>query len=106
MSDEEVRDVDAHGPERAAEEGADLEGLAARWSSEIGRHVFVTLGERGIVAADAGEAARVPGVHVDPPIDIVGAGDTCLASIAMALGAGATPAEAARGMALLTMLAG
>jgi len=90
-----VRDVDAHGPERAAEEGADLEGLAARWSSEIGRHVFVTLGERGIVAADAGAAARVPGVHVDPPIDIVGAGDTCLASIAMALGAGATPAEAA-----------
>ena len=32
---------------------------------------------------------------VEPPIDIVGAGDSVLAGLAMALGAGAAPAEAA-----------
>ena len=38
---------------------------------------------------------HVPGVRAEPPIDVVGAGDSVLASIAMALGAGASPAEAA-----------
>ena len=75
--------------------GADLERLAGRWSRELGRHVFVTLGERGILAADGDRVTHVPGIRVEPPIDIVGAGDTCLASVAMALAAGATAAEAA-----------
>ena len=77
------------------EQGADLPALAARWSKELGRNVFVTLGERGILAASGDEVTHVPGIPVEPPIDIVGAGDTVLASLAMALGAGATPAEAA-----------
>jgi len=79
----------------AAEEGADLETLAARWANELGRDVFVTLGEDGVLAASAGEVTLAAGIPAEPPIDIVGAGDSVLAGIAMALGAGATPAEAA-----------
>jgi len=79
----------------AAVEGADVEALAARWSRELGREVFVTMGEEGVLAADGDCVARVPGIPLKPPIDSVGAGDSCLASIAMALAAGATPAEAA-----------
>lgn len=79
----------------AAEQGADLGALAARWSNELGHDVFVTLGEDGVVAAAGDDVTHVPGIPADPPIDSVGAGDSVLASIAMALGAGATPAEAA-----------
>ena len=79
----------------AAEQGADLRAMAARWSNELGHDVFVTLGEDGVVAAAGDDVTHVPGIPAEPPIDIVGAGDSVLASIAMALGAGATPAEAA-----------
>jgi rfaE bifunctional protein kinase chain/domain len=74
---------------------ADIQALALRWSDEIGRDVFVTLGERGILAASGGVVRHVPGIRVEPPIDIVGAGDTVLAHVAMALGAGASAVEAA-----------
>lgn len=77
------------------EQGADLTALAARWSGDLGRDVFLTLGENGVLAASAGDVAHVPGIRIEPPIDPVGAGDAVLAGIAMALGAGATAAEAA-----------
>jgi len=77
------------------EAGADLRALAARWSNERGRDVFVTLGEDGVLAAAGDHVTHVPGVPTEPPIDIVGAGDSVLAGVAMALGAGATAAEAA-----------
>jgi sugar/nucleoside kinase (ribokinase family) len=75
--------------------GADVQSLALRWSRELGQDVFVTLGEEGILAASGGGVVRVPGIRVEPPIDVVGAGDTVLAHIAMALAAGATAREAA-----------
>jgi bifunctional ADP-heptose synthase (sugar kinase/adenylyltransferase) len=78
-----------------AEKGADVAALAARWSQEIGRHVFVTLSAEGILAAAEGRVTRIPGIPAAPPIDVTGAGDAVLAHIAMALAAGATPAEAA-----------
>ena len=61
------------------------------------RPVFLTLGERGMVAAAPGEPVHhvagfpVPGVPVDP----VGAGDSCAAALASCLAAGASPVEAA-----------
>ena len=79
----------------AAAAGADLESLASRWSRELGQDVFVTLGAGGLLAAAGGKATHVPGIPVEPPIDVCGAGDAVLAGIAMALGAGATAAEAA-----------
>ena len=74
---------------------ADVQALALRWAGDLGRDVFVTLAEQGIVAASEGRAVHVPGVRVEPPLDVTGAGDAVLASIAMALGAGADAFEAA-----------
>jgi len=69
--------------------------LAGKWSAEIGRRVFVTLGPDGMVgAAPDGDVHRVAGVPVGGEIDIVGAGDTVLAHLALALAAGASVAEA------------
>jgi len=92
----------------ASEEGADLAVLAARLSRELGQDVFVTLAAQGILVAPAGEerarglapaapsgTMHVPGIPLEPPLDVTGAGDAVLAHIAMALAAGAAPAEAA-----------
>lgn len=79
----------------AAGQAADLKTLAARWSSELARDVFVTLGASGVLAASGDDVTHVPGIPAEVPIDLVGAGDSVLAGLAMALGAGATPAEAA-----------
>ena len=79
----------------AAEDDLDPEALAARWSGELGRRVFVTLGQKGLLVADGDRVTHVRGVPADPPIDEVGAGDAVLANVAMALAAGASAAEAA-----------
>jgi len=79
----------------APEEDLDPEALAARWSAELGRPVFVTLGEEGVLVASGEAVHRVRGVPVDPPIDETGAGDAVLTHVAMALACGASPAEAA-----------
>ena len=59
------------------------------------RPVFLTLGARGMLVADADTTARVPAICVSGPLDIVGAGDACSATISAALAAGARPVEAA-----------
>ena len=59
------------------------------------RPVFVTLGANGITGTADGESFYHPGVRVEGPIDIVGAGDSVLAGIGLALCAGASPEEAA-----------
>lgn len=57
--------------------------------------VFITLSERGILAATpAGGSQHVPTLPLRGPIDIVGAGDAVTANLACALAAGADPAEA------------
>jgi rfaE bifunctional protein kinase chain/domain len=73
------------------EVGTAAAGLAA----SNGRPVFVTLSERGILAAaPGGEINHVPSLPVRGPIDIVGAGDSVTANLATALAAGATLREA------------
>jgi rfaE bifunctional protein kinase chain/domain len=59
------------------------------------RPVFITLGEHGICGVDQGQFFHVPGFNHQGPIDIVGAGDSVLAGVGLALCAGATPWEAA-----------
>lgn len=59
------------------------------------RHVFVTLGERGMVGAEpGGRAVHVPALSVAGPIDIVGAGDAVTANLAAAMVAGSSFLEA------------
>lgn len=87
----------------AAQVGVDeLAGAALRMQAECagaggrGCPLFITMGERGCLVAAGGESRLVPAVPVPPPIDPVGAGDTFLSALALALAAGASPAEAAR----------
>lgn len=60
-----------------------------------GKPVFLTASEQGIMVFDGGLVERVPAVRVDGPIDPTGAGDSATAGAAMALGSGASLAEAA-----------
>lgn len=69
--------------------------LAQRLCDRSGQGVFVTCGAAGIAAAEAGDLHCIPGVRVDGPIDIVGAGDTVVATIAAVLASGGTTHEAA-----------
>ena len=60
------------------------------------RPAFCTLGEQGIlVATPDGAVDLVPGITVDGPVDIVGAGDAVTSAVVAALLAGAAPVEAA-----------
>ena len=73
----------------------DVKRAAVELADRNGRPVFITLAERGIVAATPGEAAEhAPALPVRGPIDVVGAGDSVTANIAAALAAGASIREA------------
>lgn len=74
---------------------ADIAAVAVDLARRNGRPVFVTLAERGIVAAAPdGTSEHVPCVPVRGEIDIVGAGDSVSANLITALAAGATLREA------------
>ena len=82
--------------------GADLSGdipAIARAAVELagrqGRPMFVTIGERGIVAAESGRAWHVAGHALGGDVDTVGAGDSVLAAVTAALSCGAEAVEAA-----------
>ena len=64
-------------------------------SKRMGRPVFLTLGNRGILVSDGNAVEHVPAVCLTAPVDPVGAGDTCAAAISAALAAGAGLTEAA-----------
>jgi len=57
--------------------------------------VFVTLGEEGILVFSKTGCDYVRAVNVEPPIDIVGAGDSCMAGIVASLCSRADPVKAA-----------
>ena len=73
----------------------DLSQAAIQHNRQTGQPIIITLGERGCLVAVDGECAVVPGVHVPPPVDTVGAGDAFLASFTAAIASGAHPFEAA-----------
>ena len=73
-----------------------VKACLAEFAKLTGRRVFVTCGERGVLAMrDNGEAVLVPAIPQSGEIDIVGAGDACTAGIVSSLCAGATAEEAA-----------
>lgn len=68
--------------------------LAGELAVRNRRHVFVTLGEQGMVgAAPDGAAQHVPSLATRGTIDIVGAGDCVTANLTASLAAGASVAE-------------
>ena len=69
--------------------------LTSRWAKDIRQNVIITLGSDGILASEPdGTVHRAKKICVDPPIDIVGAGDCVLANLTLALAAGANLGEA------------
>ena len=65
--------------------------LYRRWRQPL----FVTRGARGCLVLDGAGEHLVPGLHIVNPIDSVGAGDSFLAGLAVALATGAPPEQAA-----------
>ncbi len=79
----------------AASDRAAIESAASELAKRNRRPVFVTIAADGIIGADAGGAtSHVPTHPLRGPIDIVGAGDSVSANLAMALAAGASISEA------------
>ena len=74
---------------RQAAEGIPVEEAAALLARRVGRAVFCTQGDKGMLVAEPGLAVRqVPSYPVAGPIDPVGAGDSTSAGIASALASG------------------
>ncbi len=74
---------------------ADVRKYAQNLYRQFNRPVFLTRGARGILAVDSGGVHEVPGLQLLKKLDPVGAGDTVTSALALCLGAGVPPAEAA-----------
>lgn len=66
---------------------ARVSSTARHLMQETGQPVFITRGERGIIAVDASGVHEIRGIEAVTPIDPVGAGDTVVATIAAVLAA-------------------
>jgi len=74
---------------------ADVNRYARNLYRQFSKPVFLTRGPRGIVTVDADGVHEAPGIQLLKKLDIVGAGDTVTSALALCLGAGLPPAEAA-----------
>ncbi|TLU90402.1 PfkB family carbohydrate kinase [Dyadobacter sediminis] len=63
---------------------------------KFGKPVFVTCGERGIIAFDEAGSHEVPGLQLKSKLDTVGAGDTAISALTLCLAAGISPYESAQ----------
>jgi rfaE bifunctional protein kinase chain/domain len=72
-----------------------VEMAARTLFAKSGRPVFVTRGRKGCLVADQAGLHEVPAIRVRGKTDTVGAGDSTLAGIALALATGKTPVVAA-----------
>jgi rfaE bifunctional protein kinase chain/domain len=72
-----------------------IKETAGALARKNGQSVFITLAERGIIAASArGEVEHAPALPLRGEIDVVGAGDAVSANLATSLAAGAKVREA------------
>jgi len=72
-----------------------IDDCGRRLSQRAGKPVFLTIGERGTLVFDGDRCDHVPGFKAEPPLDIVGAGDTFISALGAALASGASNVEAA-----------
>ena len=73
----------------------DVKKYAVRLFGKYGKPVFITRGSRGILTADRNGVNHSEGVNITGRIDTVGAGDTAVSAIALALAGGFEPPVAA-----------
>jgi rfaE bifunctional protein kinase chain/domain len=76
-------------------ETGDLETVGKAFYKKNQRPVFITIGETGTLVFTETGHVLVPAIAVNGPVDIVGAGDSCMAAIVAALAGGAEPIQAA-----------
>jgi len=74
---------------------SDVKKYAENLYRQFNKPVFLTRGSRGIITIDSDGYHEVPGIQLLKKLDIVGAGDTVTSALALCLGAGVSPAEAA-----------
>jgi len=74
---------------------ADVRGYAQDLYQQYHRPVFLTRGPRGLLVADDTGLYEIPGIQLLKKLDPVGAGDTVTSALALCLGAGVPPVEAA-----------
>jgi len=74
---------------------SDVKKYAENLYKQFNKPVFLTRGSRGIITVDSYGYHEVPGIQLLKKLDIVGAGDTVTSALALCLGAGIKPAEAA-----------
>jgi len=75
---------------------ADVKKYAQSLYQQFSKPVFLTRGPRGIITVDSDGVHEVPGIQLLKKLDPVGAGDTVTSALALCLGAGVRPAEAAQ----------
>lgn len=75
---------------------SDVERYGLQVFEKHKKPVFITCGNRGIVVVDEEGTTTLPALQLLSKIDTVGAGDTVLSALALCLGAGFSPLEAAR----------
>jgi D-glycero-beta-D-manno-heptose-7-phosphate kinase len=83
--------------EKIGTDRAKLEELGRRALEDLGlASLIVTRGKDGLAVFEPGaEVRHIPIFGSDVPVDVTGAGDTVIAVFTLALGAGASPLEAA-----------
>ncbi len=72
----------------------DLARIGGTLNAESGRPAFITLGDEGVLVCAEGQQRHLPAAPVQPPLDLVGAGDTFIAALVATLAVEATPWEA------------
>ncbi|MBN2271374.1 MAG: HAD family hydrolase [Sedimentisphaerales bacterium] len=75
---------------------SDVKGYARNLHQQFNKPVFLTRGQRGIIAVDSGGVGEVPGIQLLKKLDTVGAGDTVTSALALCLAAGYSAVEAAQ----------
>lgn len=83
----------AHGENPTLDE---VKGYAQTLYGQFQKPVFLTRGSRGMLAVDGQGVHEIPGIQLLKKLDPVGAGDTVTGALALCLGAGVPPAEAAQ----------
>ncbi len=73
----------------------DAQKFARELQEQFDKPVFLTRGPYGILTVDGDGFHDTPGLQFLKELDPVGAGDTVMGALALCLGAGVTPAEAA-----------
>lgn len=75
---------------------ADIEALGQKAYDRFQKPVFVTCGDRGIMAVNAEGIHKTGGLQLLAQLDTTGAGDTAISALALCLGAGCSPQQSIR----------